>query len=343
MIKQEKPGKTRLIAYLLLAAMIPALAGGCSLSAPSGGGPSQMQAPVEESPQDPDDRAEEIPKDSGDAQKEQEEKEKEKEEEKDWFRLTQRKTDAGETNGRNPFDVRIKPGVPGVDYPELTFDLEELREKTKDAAGVLVVPSVPLTYPVMWKAFDNDFYLEHDIYGRDDLNGCVFIDGWNDPSMTDVNTVIYGHNMRDGSMFGNNSRLLSNPARADSEPYIYFYTGETVKKYRIFAFYTTDDENEVYELPELEYPDIVVNPKEEELETRLGIIDSKDYARKVHNYFNRWYDEFIRTLKENSGYSPKEKISYGMRPRTILLSTCHGQAHGHIRFIIAGVLVDEYK
>ncbi len=330
-----KPKKNVYTAGILLSVLI--LAAGCSAPADSPAEGSGAQTPVSEPSEKERDKEED--QDAASSEKEAEEKEKA---EIDWFSLTVRKTDAGETDSRNPFDVVIKPGVPGVDYPVLTIDLKELKEEADGAAGVLIVPSVPLTYPVMWKAFDNDYYLEHDIYGESDLNGCVFIDGWNDPSMTDVNTIIYGHNMRDGSMFGANSRLLSSPGRADREPYIFYYTEKTVKKYRIFAFYTTDDENEVYELPELEYPDIVINPKEKDLETRLGIIDSKEYARKVHNYFNRWYDTFVRTLQENSGYSPEEKISYGMRPRTILLSTCYGQAHGHTRFIIAGVLVDEY-
>ena len=227
-------------------------------------------------------------------------------------------------------------------FPEISQDVNALARENTDFVGVLYVPAIPLTYPVTWKAFDNDYYLEHDFAQNENSAGWVFVDGWNYPGMMDVNTIIYGHNMRNGTMFGSNNRLLGNPAKAAQNPYIWFYGTGSVKRYRIFAFYTTQDDDAVYELPELEYPDIVIKPEEKDLETRLGVIDSPEYARKVHDYFNRWYDSFIDTLQENSAWQPEKEPDFTRRPRTILLSTCYGQAHGHTRFIIAGVLEAEY-
>lgn len=77
--------------------------------------------------------------------------------------------------------------------------LLELREINFDLIGWLEVGE-QISTPVVYR--DNKFYLEHDFYGKESVNGTVFADVKNVNWETDPYVVLYGHNMRNGSMFG---------------------------------------------------------------------------------------------------------------------------------------------
>lgn len=77
--------------------------------------------------------------------------------------------------------------------------LDELRKINPDIIGWITVPETKIDYPVV-KASDNDYYLNHDINGEENKHGAIFMDYINDPDK-DENIVIYGHHMRDGTMF----------------------------------------------------------------------------------------------------------------------------------------------
>ena len=60
-------------------------------------------------------------------------------------------------------------------------------------------------YPILWR--DNEFYMDHDFDGRSNIAGAIFLDERNAPDMTDPQLLIYGHNMKAGTMFGNLDKL----------------------------------------------------------------------------------------------------------------------------------------
>lgn len=164
-------------------------------------------------------------------------------------------TDAGEDDAEHPLDVAIEKGTAGKDYPEISEDLTALSEENQDVLAILKIPAVGLEYPVMWFEYENQYYLEHDIDGNESESGCIELDGWNASDLTDVSSILYGHNMRDLSMFGSLKRMLGDETLALKEPYVYLYTAEgRVLAYRIFAYNVTTDTDPAYELPELEYP-----------------------------------------------------------------------------------------
>lgn len=88
--------------------------------------------------------------------------------------------------------------APSVALP--TVDFDALRETGPDIIGWLTLPDTVINYPVT-QADDNEYYLHHLYDGTYNKTGCLFADYENQEDFSDRNTIIYGHNMRDGSMF----------------------------------------------------------------------------------------------------------------------------------------------
>ena len=78
---------------------------------------------------------------------------------------------------------------------------DRLYEINHDLVCILSIPSLGLNYPVV-QGPDNEKYLKYTFEGKKNPAGCLFMDHENDRSFADSNTYIYGHNMKDGSMFG---------------------------------------------------------------------------------------------------------------------------------------------
>ncbi len=81
-------------------------------------------------------------------------------------------------------------------------EYQQLVETNADTVGWLTVPDTNINYPVVQKADDNEFYLDHSFYGEEDSNGSLFVDYRSDIVNENTNTIIYGHNMKSNLMFG---------------------------------------------------------------------------------------------------------------------------------------------
>lgn len=84
--------------------------------------------------------------------------------------------------------------------PVMLEQFTELYEKNHELAGWLSIDGTVIDYPVMQCA-DNEYYLHHDFYGQDSVYGCLYVKDIADLE-EGTNFIIYGHNMKDGSMFG---------------------------------------------------------------------------------------------------------------------------------------------
>lgn len=83
---------------------------------------------------------------------------------------------------------------------ETDFNFEEMLKLNPGFVGWIKVPNTSISLPVV-KYSDNSFYLNHNFYKKYDYRGTVFMDYRNDPEKLDANTILYGHNCYDGTMF----------------------------------------------------------------------------------------------------------------------------------------------
>ncbi len=99
-----------------------------------------------------------------------------------------------------------KSGLETEDYfdarqPVMLKKFTLLYEENNDLAGWLSIEGMVIDYPVM-QCENDEYYLHHDFNGKEDKYGCLYVRGKADINTPDTNFIIYGHNMRDGSMFG---------------------------------------------------------------------------------------------------------------------------------------------
>ena len=97
-----------------------------------------------------------------------------------------------------------------------------------------------IDYPILQSASDNTYYLTHTIDGAESPEGSIYTETYNSRDFEDPNTVIYGHDMANGSMFQN---LLNYQDRSffDANREVLIYTPDAIRRYRIFAAYLYDD------------------------------------------------------------------------------------------------------
>ena len=126
------------------------------------------------------------------------------------------------------------------------LDLEALGEVNPDVVGWIMIPDTQINYPLLQGA-DNEYYLNRTWEGRKNSVGSIFLEHLNRPDLTDFNTIIYGHNMKNGSMFAG-LHAYRYQKHFDSHPYVYLRTDTGTYRYEIFAAYRADVEGSTYAL-----------------------------------------------------------------------------------------------
>lgn len=122
--------------------------------------------------------------------------------------------------------------------------LRELMEENENVIGWIAFDNMDLSYPIM-QGTDNTYYLKHTYSGEENSAGSIFMEAGNHPDFNDCHTIIYGHNMKNLSMFG---RLKKYKTEEFYEEHQYFtiYTDEEVYRYRIFAYYDIPEDGDIY-------------------------------------------------------------------------------------------------
>lgn len=121
-----------------------------------------------------------------------------------------------------------------------------LRQINPDVLGWIYIPDTVVSYPLM-QTDDRDEYLNKAWDGTANSSGSIFLEQKNNRSLTDFNTIIYGHHMTNGTMFGA-LKYYKDQAYADSHPYIYVCTADRIFRYRVFAAYEAPVESDTYRL-----------------------------------------------------------------------------------------------
>jgi len=106
------------------------------------------------------------------------------------------------------------------------------------------IPETNINYPVV-KAENNEEYLYKNFNGEENKGGCIFLDSRNQ-SEEDDNLIIHGHNMKDKSMFGTLSKLLSSDYLNNNKK-IYIYLENKILEYEIFSVYVNNGDFNPYQ------------------------------------------------------------------------------------------------
>ncbi len=214
----------------------------------------------------------------------------------------------GKEDGEASEENRNRSGSMEEAYPRLEIDFAKMQQINPDLVGILYIPSLELCYPVVQGKSDTE-YLKKTFYGTENSSGCIFMDTATGRDLSDANTFLFGHNMKDGSMFGSLKRFYQEEELCKEDPYLYFYTDKTVRRYEIFSYYETEADSDAYQ----------------------GITDDAGY------------DAYVQRAKNRSLYTPEEDINLtDARPGLLTLSTCSGPAGGKRRFLVHGFLISEY-
>jgi len=117
----------------------------------------------------------------------------------------------------------------------LAINLDALRAINPDVIGWVHVPDTNIDYPMV-QGEDNDFYLEHTWKKVANKAGAIFLEAENATDLTDFNTIIYGHNMNNDSMF---SDLINfkDQGYMDNHPSAYVVTDNGVYRYDFYSTY----------------------------------------------------------------------------------------------------------
>ena len=129
------------------------------------------------------------------------------------------------------------------DEEKYKIDFEELKKKNPDTVAWLKVENTNIKFPVV-QAKDNSYYLTHNFNKEYNTAGWIFADYKNKLDTTDKNIVIYGHNMRDNSMFGSLKDVIKEEWYNNEEnKYITFITENDYQVYQVFSVYQIEKED----------------------------------------------------------------------------------------------------
>lgn len=227
----------------------------------------------------------------------------------DYSQLAQRAKEAVPPASGNLFWNRgekknADPALP--DPVDIPVDFDFLLGENKDIIGWIQVDGTQIDYPVLYDTTYNLYYLNHNFKGTTTGYGSIFVLGENANDFTDFNTVVYGHNMLDGSMFAQLHQFRKEEF-FNSHGQIIVYTPERKLTYQVFAAYRRDN------------LDIIANNDFSTEELRTQYIDSI-YAQTALARFNH---EYPVTASD----------------RILTLSTCIGNPA--YRYVVQGVLVSD--
>ena len=135
-----------------------------------------------------------------------------------------------------------------VMLPDVLDEYKTLYEKNKRLIGWLKIDDTIIDYPVM-QTSNNEYYLDHNFNQEYDKNGSLFLDCDCSIYPVSTNLIIYGHHMKNGSMFAGLEDYLS-PEFRDAHPVVEFDTLEDYGDYEVMAIFTmsaADQNHPLYE------------------------------------------------------------------------------------------------
>lgn len=199
----------------------------------------------------------------------------------------------------------VPQGPTGPWYELASVDVTGLKNKYPDVVGWILFENGMISYPVV-HSDSNDTYLYTTYNGVESIGGSIFVEAVHSGDFTDTHTLVYGHNMKNGSMFGKlhyYRRSNDYYNNRQSNQYFLIFTEEEILRYHIFAYQEVTVDSFVF----------------------------KEYFTSGKELGDR--------LLQNSRIKPEVTIPED--GRIITLSTC--TAGEENRFVVSGVLVERFS
>lgn len=130
----------------------------------------------------------------------------------------------------------------------IDVDFASLKSVNEDVIGWIYIEAIDgISYPMV-QGKDNEEYLYATYEKNYNIAGTIFMDYENKKDFSDCNTLIYGHNMKNGSMFGNLKEFTKSEEAYKKSPYFWILTPEKNYRYEIISAYTTSVNSDTYTL-----------------------------------------------------------------------------------------------
>lgn len=199
-----------------------------------------------------------------------------------------------------PEEIVETPSEPAEKSP-ITVDFQSLLADNEDVVGWIYCENTVINYPIA-QGDDNDEYLHHLLDGTYNSSGTLFVDCECAPEFAGANTIVYGHNMKNGSMFYS---LLNYREQSyyDAHPVLYLNTPTQNYRIDVFSGYICNYDSDTYTLS---------FPSEED------------------------YVSYINKMKSQSNFDCDVEVTGD--DRIITLSTCTYE-YDNARYVVQGKLV----
>ncbi len=130
-----------------------------------------------------------------------------------------------------------------IEIPRKNLDFEELRETVNaDIYAWIYLPETVIDYPIVQHPSDDTYYLNRNLDGSSGYPGCIYSESYNKKDFSDAHTVLYGHNMKNGTMFGS-LHQYEDSEFFEKQPFFYIYTEDDIFVYQIYRAYRYTSEH----------------------------------------------------------------------------------------------------
>ena len=137
--------------------------------------------------------------------------------------------------GENAKNDVSQAEVPARWYDAVDVDIKGLKEQNPDIAGwIHFEDDSGISYPLLYSG--DDHYLRRNYLGDKDIGGSIYIEGNNSPDLSNAHTLIYGHNMRNLTMFGKLKYYKTEDGYLENHRYFQLITEDRAYRYEIFAY-----------------------------------------------------------------------------------------------------------
>lgn len=227
-------------------------------------------------------------------------------------KLTLEEIMAVEFDGWTDGDAPVLPeGVKSEEAEELAsnpIDFAKLEEINSEIYAWIQIPDTNIDYPIAQHDGSDRYYLYYNMYHEPEFSGCIYSEAVNSKDFTDPNTVVYGHNMRNGSMF-QNLHLFEDAEFFQENQYVYIYTPGHKLTYQVFAAYEYDDRH---------------------------IINSFDFSKE--EVFKTYIEDIFKKHSMNDNI--RSDVEVTAEDKILTLSTCVG-GKPNARYLVQAVLQND--